>query len=280
MDSLPAMAWTTRSVSALLAAAGLVLFIEAVHSLSWRTLARSFQPGISWRDSFMLCGLSQIAKYLPGNAFHYVQRFALARERGLDAVAASGVIAIDVALILVAGVLMGIPALTAPVRNAAGLAFQDPSHLVLLALGIVILGAAAWYAGVARLRSTLRLVRPLLSARRLALATFLDLVLFGLAGVAAALLLHGFWPGSSTLQWSDFVSGFALAFVAGFITPGSPGGIGVREAILVAVYEPRLGAGLAVVLFVLLRLAFILGDCLTFATAFLLRRSALTYRSA
>jgi hypothetical protein len=47
----------------------------------------------------------------------------------------------------------------------------------------------------------------------------------------------------------------------------------VREAVLVALYEPRLGGGLAVVLFVLVRLAFILGDCLTFATAFLLRKS-------
>jgi hypothetical protein len=274
------MAWTVRSVSALFAAGALVVLIEAVHALGWRTLARSFQPSITWRDSFALCGLSQIAKYLPGNAFHYVQRFALARDRGLDAIAASAVIAMDVVLILIAGVLVGMPALTAPVRSAVAGAFREPFHLFLIGLGIVVLILIAWYAGRDRLERGLGLAGPLLSGRRLALATLVNVMLFALAGATVALVLHGFWPGSSSLGWSDFVSGFALAFVAGFVTPGSPGGIGVREAILVALYEPTLGASLAVVLFVMVRLAFILGDCLTFGAAFLLRRPLMAYRSA
>jgi hypothetical protein len=278
--SLPAMAWTVRSVSALFAAGALVVLIEAAHALGWRTLARSFRPSITWRDSFVLCGLSQIAKYLPGNAFHYVQRFVLARDRGLDAIAASAVIAMDAVLILVAGILVGMPALTAPVRSAVAGAFQDPFRRVLLGLGIMVLILVAWHTGRERLARGLRLAGPLLSGRRVAIATLVNVMLFAVAGAIVALVLHGFWPGSSSLRWSDFVSGFALAFVAGFVTPGSPGGIGVREAILVALYEPTLGAGLAVVLFVMVRLAFILGDCLTFGAAFLLRRPLMAYRSA
>jgi hypothetical protein len=224
--------------------------------------------------------LSQIAKYLPGNAFHYVQRFALARERGLDGVTASAVIATDVALVLAAGIVVAIPTLTMPVRSAATVAFQEPARPILIGVGILVLVSIAMLTGMPRLRSTLRSVGPLFSGKRLAVVALINMGLFALAAMTVHLVLHGFWPGTSALQWSDFVGGIALAFVAGFITPGSPGGIGVRELILYALYEPALGAGLAVVLFAVLRLAFILGDCLTFATAFFLRKSEMAYRSA
>ena len=65
---------------------------------------------------------------------------------------------------------------------------------------------------------------------------------------------------------------FSLAWVAGFLTPGAPAGLGIREAILVAVLGATYGAGIAVGLTLLLRIVTLGGDGLAFAGGVLARR--------
>ena len=57
---------------------------------------------------------------------------------------------------------------------------------------------------------------------------------------------------------------FAVAWIAGFVTPGAPGGLGVREAILVASLGPLYGEGTAVALALTLRAVTTAGDGLGF----------------
>jgi uncharacterized membrane protein len=65
-----------------------------------------------------------------------------------------------------------------------------------------------------------------------------------------------------------------VAWVAGFITPGSPAGMGVREAILVAALGPILGTGVALGVSIALRAVTTLGDGLAFLAALALKRFA------
>jgi len=57
---------------------------------------------------------------------------------------------------------------------------------------------------------------------------------------------------------------FAVAWVVGFITPGAPAGVGVREAVLVAALTPLYGNEVAIGISALLRLVTILGDGFAF----------------
>jgi len=59
-----------------------------------------------------------------------------------------------------------------------------------------------------------------------------------------------------------------LAWVLGFIIPGAPGGIGIREVILAGLYAQELGQGMAVGLSVVLRVITSLGDLATFTLAY------------
>jgi uncharacterized membrane protein YbhN (UPF0104 family) len=72
------------------------------------------------------------------------------------------------------------------------------------------------------------------------------------------------------------ISVFAVAWVAGFVTLVSPGGIGVREAILVAGLTPAYGAGVALAAAISYRVITSLGDGLAFLLGFLLERRLLT----
>jgi len=64
------------------------------------------------------------------------------------------------------------------------------------------------------------------------------------------------------------VDGFALAWVLGFIVPGAPGGIGIREVILAGLYAQELGQGIAIGLSVVLRVIPSLGVLVAFGLAY------------
>lgn len=81
-------------------------------------------------------------------------------------------------------------------------------------------------------------------------------------------LLTTLWGLDTNLQWYQLTWGFALAWVLGFIIPGAPGGIGIREVILASLYAQELGQGMAVGLSVVLRVITSLGDLATFALAY------------
>jgi uncharacterized membrane protein YbhN (UPF0104 family) len=57
---------------------------------------------------------------------------------------------------------------------------------------------------------------------------------------------------------------FAISWLLGFITPGSPGGIGIREALLVTFLAPIYGNAIAIWLSIVLRIITTLGDGIAF----------------
>lgn len=60
------------------------------------------------------------------------------------------------------------------------------------------------------------------------------------------------------------VAAFAASWIAGFATPGAPGGIGIRETALIALLTPLCGEATAVAAALELRLVTTLGDLLFF----------------
>ena len=66
---------------------------------------------------------------------------------------------------------------------------------------------------------------------------------------------------------------FALAWLAGYLLPGAPAGIGVRESMMVLLFAPLLGEGVAIALGVTSRLATTLADAVAFVTGWIWRGS-------
>jgi uncharacterized membrane protein YbhN (UPF0104 family) len=53
---------------------------------------------------------------------------------------------------------------------------------------------------------------------------------------------------------------FSIAWMAGFIVPGAPGGIGVREAVIIFFITPIIGEAQGVAIAIALRFITLLGD--------------------
>jgi uncharacterized membrane protein YbhN (UPF0104 family) len=90
---------------------------------------------------------------------------------------------------------------------------------------------------------------------------------FGLIIKLQAYYLFGITDGNI---WT-FTLLFTSAWVAGYLLPGAPGGLGVREAISVALFSPIVGPGAAVGLSITMRLVTVLGDGLAFLVGLVFR---------
>ena len=85
-----------------------------------------------------------------------------------------------------------------------------------------------------------------------------------IAGAGLSVLALGLFP-DAPIDYALLTAAFALAWVVGFVTPGAPAGLGVREALLLAMLSHGMGASNASLLIVALRIATTLGDMLCFA---------------
>lgn len=96
-------------------------------------------------------------------------------------------------------------------------------------------------------------------------------LLLGLSQVAVIWAVSP--AGVPARQWPLIIGSVALATVSGFAVAVLPGGLGVREGILMATLQPAIGAETAVVAALTLRLTWLIGELLIAAVLSLLRPS-------
>ena len=105
---------------------------------------------------------------------------------------------------------------------------------------------------------------------------FVSYVFFWVGFGTLVAILNQFLGG--TPVWSEIgivVAGAAaLAALAGLVTPGAPGGLGVREAVFVLTSGGTIGEEQALTLILLFRIVTTIADLVVFTVAFLLARDA------
>lgn len=211
-----------------------------------RRLGASTQAG--WIAVFFQ---SQLAKYIPGTFWQYAGRISLARTRGLPIRAV---------------------ALSMPVELGASLAGGGVVCLLLLGWwGAAYAIAAVAVCAVAALRRRDPETRWSVSISACALATPLYAVIWLALGVAFWLTARAFLP--VPLEHLPFYTGaLAAAWIVGVVAVYAPGGIGVREGMLVALLHSRVGSADALVMAAASRIELSLADVLMAAAAFLILR--------
>lgn len=261
-ESGAVLALTIGIGSVLYAAAGLLL------ATAWvRLLKCCGQASSSTRSGLMIYARTQIAKYLPGNVFHLVSRHISGRAIGLDhtpMVFAAWLEAL--ALVSAATVLavLGFAAWKEPFGGtellpltilAIGLALAAPIGVAVL---IPLLGRLTCLPPPGATTPTPTLVRGIAGP------FLLYLLFFAVAG--SVLWLQGLGLGeTNTAVLPQVISIAAASWILGFLTPGAPAGIGVREALLIAGLSDGLGIGNAELIALAFRGCTLIGDLLLFA---------------
>ena len=236
-------------------AAGVAIYVVGFAALGYGWVRRIESAGaLSFpaAEGIRIYCRSQIAKYIPGNFFQYVARHVSAKRLGATHSAlilasvteTAALVAVAVALAALGG---GLPARLSPFQRAAAFAAALP-----------VLAAAVPLA--AKLGGADRIRRP--RGWRWFDAVFtllLSLPLFVGNSVCLAMLLSlnhaGTQPPAATL-----VAIWSISWLAGYLVPGSPGGLGVRDAALVFALSGWYSRPDALVVATEMRLVSTLGD--------------------
>ncbi len=262
---------TSRLIAAAAAAAALYAGLGVIAAAAWWRCLGLYGRRPPIAPAVGLWARTQAAKYLPGNVFHYVGRQVLGRRMGVSHAELAASAALELATVLVAAAAL----------TAAGSAAAPGGSLRLSAAAgaaalAALVGLVAADALIRRLPPLSRLAEglPPLSRRRTAAAALPALglhlvVLAGTAGILWGLVAAG-WPGGAP-PLGAVLAAYPLAWAAGTLTPGAPGGIGVREAALAVQLAPFLGEAPAALAAIALRAVTVGGDLLLAGAAWALR---------
>lgn len=238
----------------LLLGVGVSLLSLLVNGLAWTVILRWLGARPRWHKGVALHVATNLRKYLPGGIWHIAGRVQVLRQGAAAGPAAP----------------LSQP-LTTPLALFACL--LDPLLAAVAALALVAAGGLQFGLGVLALLPLLllrpRWLQPLLlrlerrRAKELGLAAaegdpappqaeqapflpgppwlpLLVELLFVLLRFGAFACCVFAFDLQLSLDWSTWLAGFALAWTAGLVVPGAPGGLGVFEAVLLL----RLGVAL------------------------------------
>ena len=272
-QEIPPLIWSwllfTSVLLSVMASGVSVLLMSYV----WWTLLNKVDVELSVSKSFVICWKAQILKYLPGNVFHLVGRSSLAVREGIPLGIVISSMTLETILTVATTALVSLP--------LAWTRWHDISQLInvwdwwktLLAclIGTLIvffisrfLRACLQSTGVSLLRMSAR-ATYIKAVPSIVLATLVTGSTFYFFAVSA-------WPEMTGISVQTCICGLALAWVIGFLTPGAPGGIGIRELVFLTLFAGSIGDGMAAALAISFRLLSVVGDIFTFLSALVAER--------
>ncbi|MBW8297008.1 lysylphosphatidylglycerol synthase domain-containing protein [Sphingopyxis sp.] len=217
-------------------------------SAAWIVGLRRMGQELPFWSALRLNLVAQIGKYLPGNIAHYVARAGLASSLGVRLTHSGIATLLEILATLFAAGAIAIVTLSidpAPVTaiNAALTGYAALPAIVVPG-ALLVIGAI--------------LFRMRVSWRALLMASAWLIVSFVLIGLSFHMLVTAIVP--VTFSVAATVGIFAVAWAAGYVVPGAPAGLGVREAILVVWLGPLVGGGAAVACVMLHRILTAIAD--------------------
>ncbi|WP_205599639.1 lysylphosphatidylglycerol synthase domain-containing protein, partial [Sandarakinorhabdus rubra] len=104
-------------------------------------------------------------------------------------------------------------------------------------------------------------------------ASLMAMLFMAALGVSFALVLNSLAPAGAPLAALPFAAAIAvLGWLTGYLTPGAPGGLGTREAVMLVLLAGSVSEGEALIAITLFRLVTVLGDLVCFGVGWLLFR--------
>jgi uncharacterized membrane protein YbhN (UPF0104 family) len=260
------------SIISIVVAAVLYATIIPVSGWAWSLLLR--RQGESWSVMRLasIMGVTQIAKYIPGNVAQHVGRATLSLSHGMklkpftasivheSMLAVAGSVAVGISLIGLSP--LGLGKLSAEYRD------------ILWIAGIAVVGGVFMLAaGSAALPQSIRRHAKVESwLHKLGPSPGLKVTIYAFLAYCLNYLVigAGIWGiayASGTIPSPNYAlltAAFSLAWVLGFVTPGAPAGLGVREGVMALVLKGAMPDHQLLTLIFAARLSTMIGDGICF----------------
>lgn len=265
-DALPTITWDRSTFAVLISCLALYLAQISASGLAWHFWLNAAREVSHPQLAIALFAISQFAKYLPGGFAQHIARVALGKRHGLGTPGMVVTIALEQSWALIAAGAIAAPMILAVGWELNGIALPSPLSVGLfVGLVLAVPPAIIWLGGAHRPR----FLEPWLGAWRTThpnTRTVASCFLLYATGTAncgwninlVATYMFGAEQGHALLA----INVYAIAWIVGFVTLVAPGGIGVRDAILLAGLTPAYGAGSALAATITYRIITAIGDAL------------------
>ena len=254
----------------------------------WMLILREFRQPVNAAWAIQVFLKTNIAKYLPGNIWHFWGRILDAKKAGIAPKAATLSVLLEPLLMASAGVLIGLicfERINGFLRIIGCVAILTAIHPRILNPIVLFVerlklsknqgenSEAGEIAGdrlISRLGSSSSLAKKTSSVKsnrqinlpikRYPLVPLIGQMCFiGLRGSGFLLTVMALNP-VNFLDIPNLFGAFCFAFVVGLVVPGAPGGMGVFEATAIALLSDRFSTGIILSAVALYRLISILAD--------------------
>lgn len=228
--------------------------------LFWHRVLQAMGQAPGLGESLRAFWIGHLGKYVPGKAMVVVLRTTLVHSPRVNRTVAATSVFVETLTMMAVGACLSAVILVATSRQWA---------LTLLAMGLMVGAGLPTIPPVFR-----RLVRwlqvrranPEIEAaiagvgyRLMAVGWLLNTISWCLLGTSLWATLRGLSPVVSVAELPLLTATAGLAMVAGFLSL-IPGGLGVRDGILITLLAPVFGGRLAIVSAILLRLVWLLAE--------------------
>jgi uncharacterized membrane protein YbhN (UPF0104 family) len=262
---IDALGWAT-----LVIALGVTLLAHTWSGWVWTWILYELNQPVSSSQFVRVYLKTNVAKYLPGNIWHYYGRISAAIDAGVSAKAATLSVLLEPLLMAAAALVVVLLGIQPVAMNSRVI----PQGLPMLGLATVLIAVHPWFLNTAirflgrlKLKATRRQsasssvidtsafglvrypLRPLLG----------ELGFIGLRGTGFLLTLLALKPLELS-QIPLLLGAFSLAWLLGLVVPGAPGGLGVFEATAITLLSQSFSPALAISAIALYRLISILAE--------------------
>lgn len=217
---------------------GMLLLYRSVYPYPFATLMSGItEKHVPFRSAFTLFHLANITRYLPGRIWGVVRLLSLSHRFGLSKTAVGSSLTLHVGIETALGGLIGVSLIFSPkMRDTAfGMIDKTSGHTTLLSLACfaILIGILFLIPKVStHAREFLKTLTPLGQHSRLWINVIAGHVLLWICqGLAFFLYVKSLAP----VAWTDagtLTACFAFAWVIGFLSFLTPGGLGIREGLL------------------------------------------------
>ena len=215
---------------------------------------------------------SNIAKYLPGNVIQYVGRNVLGKKLGIGQKNIVMATVAELVSLTCGNIIFALVMSLQNTKSVVGRLWAEhnlkKSISVITVLIIAIIIICVFYLAKNDFGRKIKNYITRDNIKKVVRLFWIVFILYNIVFVVSALILWGiFYILNADIGFANVASANALSWLAGYIVPGAPGGIGIREVVLVWLLEAECLPELVMLSAVLLRICVILGDFLSFLGA-------------
>ncbi|MBW8035005.1 MAG: UPF0104 family protein [Planctomycetes bacterium] len=254
----------------------LVLIFGPLYFLSTFLRAINWQTGLGllekvkrkYRDIARIHFKTAIAKYVPSNVMHYAGRHFMGSQIGIDHATILTSNLLDLTLAMLSAGIIVLCALSTNLIEIPQTLQKHYDKYNLPCLAIVCICIMIFFCFIWRKTKSRSQNKNISILPQLLSIVVIYLIFFTASGTVFFLIFVGTGnadPNIKALLY--FIAVYVCGWALGFITPGAPGGIGVRESIMVAMLSGTIDPQAALVGALLFRLVTIFGEFLGFIFA-------------